>query len=118
MNKTNLIIQIVNEEIGVNCQAKNRTPKIIDARFLAMFFLWKYGMSKSEIGRYFKKNHATVINAIKKVEDYQIDKNFKLHFLRINQRIKNQVIEKKEDVVLEMLGYCPGELIKRYHDAL
>lgn len=114
----NKIIQIVNDEMGVDCRANTRTQHIKDARFLAMYFLWKNGINKSKIGNIFKRNRTTIYNALKKVEDYRFEKEFNNHFKRIDQRIKNQVIEIKEDVLKEILAICPEELLKRYNDAI
>lgn len=119
MKNTNKIIRIVNEEMGVNCTSITRKRSITDARFLAMYFIWKTGGSKNAIAKIFKKNHASVINAIKKVDIFRkVDAKFDEHYKNINAKIKTNFIEKKENVLKEILKYCPDDLIRRYHDAI
>ena len=119
MKTTNKIIRIVNEEMGVNCTLNTRKQSVTDARFLAMYFIWKTGSSKNATAKIFNKNHASVINAIKKVDVFRkVDEKFNAHYKNINAKIKTNFIEKKENVLKEIFKYCPEDLIKRYNDAI
>lgn len=119
MKNTNKIIRIVNEEIGVDCTSITRKRSVTDARFLAMYFIWKTGSSKNATAKIFNKNHASVINAIKKVDIFRkVDAKFDEHYRNINAKLKINFIEKKENVLKEIFKYCPDDLIRRYHDAI
>ena len=58
--------------------SRSRIRPIVEARSVAMYLLRKTGMSYTRIGRCFKRDHATVIWAIKNVENWlQVDKDFR-----------------------------------------
>lgn len=47
---------------------KARTPSVVKARHAAMWAAFQAGLSFSEIGREFGRDHTTVISAVRKVE--------------------------------------------------
>ena len=68
-----------------------------------MYFIWKTGSSKNATAKIFKKNHASVINAINKVDVFRkVDAKFDEHYKNINAKIKTNFIEKKENVLKEI----------------
>jgi chromosomal replication initiation ATPase DnaA len=79
----------------VNCTRKR---DVLEARYIAMYwsrvFTDKY---LRQIGEEFgKKDHATVINAIRKVNIYSVSKssteaNFKSHFKRVGERLRAMI---------------------------
>lgn len=61
-------------ENGYKCtlkqlQRKNKTKMIVEARQIAMYIIRQMGFSYMRIARAFHKNHATVINACRSVEE-------------------------------------------------
>lgn len=59
-----------------NLKKKSRERVLVDKRSYVYKLLHSRGASKLAIGRYFGKNHATVINGLKAYEIYRTDLNF------------------------------------------
>lgn len=67
------IIKIVLKELGVpltTMLSKNRRSEIIYNRHILAYFIHKYSkLGVTEIGKRLEKNHATIINSCKRIED-------------------------------------------------
>lgn len=69
-----LMARIVHEcaaESGVPAQdimGRSQKAKVAHARHVAMFLIHRKGHSLSEIGRFFGRDHTTVMAAVRKVE--------------------------------------------------
>jgi len=74
---------------AIDLQSKNRFPENVRQRTSAMYILYHfYGFSYSEIGRFFNKNHSTVIHAIKKIKKESIPSFEKLQPFPVANKIK------------------------------
>ena len=67
-NKIERVMQVI-ERDGLICNSRYRS--YLDKRSFIYAMLHKDGFSLVEIGKIFKKNHATIINGIKKHNDYK-----------------------------------------------
>ena len=67
-NKIERVMQVI-ERDGLICNSRYRS--YLDKRSFIYAMLHKDGYSLVEIGKIFKKNHATIINGIKKHHAYQ-----------------------------------------------
>ena len=69
--------------------SQSRVRGICDARFIAFSLLYKNSVSKSEIGRMFNKNHATVLNGIRQAEYFYLNNSeFQTYYDNIESNIK------------------------------
>lgn len=68
-----------------------RVPKVCDARHMIMAYLNTYPKySLMDIGRYFKRNHATIINAKNKVYSLSFtEPNFKQKYIDLTDYLNN-----------------------------
>lgn len=62
----------IDEVFNVNMLTKSRERKNINARICFAHLLVDRGYSKSEVARYMKKNHATIIHYCKSYDTYSI----------------------------------------------
>lgn len=65
------IVAICAEAYGVTVKdvmGRGRPEKVANARQLAMTLLYERGMTCSQVGRYFDRDHCTVLNGVKMTE--------------------------------------------------
>lgn len=116
-DKTEVIIKLIMRETGVTLDALKgnyRGRDVVDARALGMYFMRKYtNLSLYWIGEYFNKHHATVIHAMRKIEDLK----------QIDSRIASMVEQIEYDLrnAREQIGTCldysaRNELIGFYYN--
>lgn len=82
------ILKIVSIESDIPIpmlKAKGRQRHLADARFLAMYFINEIvGLSSIRIGRFFNRDHTTVLHALRMVKDlYKTDKQYRRRFEEI-----------------------------------
>tara|TARA_Y100001973_G_C5174092_1_gene320835 strand:- start:173 stop:691 length:519 start_codon:yes stop_codon:yes gene_type:complete len=78
------------------------------------FIVHRYGYSKIGIGRYLKKNHATVINSIKKTEIYRETNepgfckvyNFLIKYIKEHVGITSGIINRQTDAKSTLTTIC------------
>jgi IS30 family transposase len=101
MNRIDKILELIEKDGLVS---KNRHRHLIDKRSYLYNALRQEGYSLLEIGDLFNKNHATIINGIKKhefytkVKDYSYDKNTEEY----REKLELQIIPRrslKDDVL-------------------
>ena len=69
-NESNKIINRINKLTGYNIRSNNRKQEVVRGRQIAMYQIRKNTtLSLQEIGNIFNKDHATVIHALKVVQD-------------------------------------------------
>jgi chromosomal replication initiation ATPase DnaA len=65
-------IELYSKKAGLSAgdlKSKARITEIVIPRQVYWYYMKKHGFSYSEIGRMFKKNHATVMHGVKRVND-------------------------------------------------
>ena len=92
-----MIISVVFDYFGIDTSyrtAKVRDHEIVLSRQVSMYYIKKYTkQSLAGIGSYFQKDHATILHAIKTVNNYiDTDKKFRCDIERINNRILSKVM--------------------------
>jgi len=104
MISTNDIIKVVIDyfHIDESCLSeKSRCTELVKPRHLAMYFCRFYtNESFASIGRTFSRNHASVLHAIKSVENQnETDKRYYIQFKELQEKIKleNKMIEEITD---------------------
>lgn len=93
-----VIIQTVIEEVCMHFNitadaltGKSQKRKIANPRFIAFNLLFSFGVSKSKIGRIFKRSHATVISGLKSFQDYyDTEDEFKNNYDFLYNKINHQ----------------------------
>lgn len=106
LKASKLIIQLINEELGVDLTIPIRKREIVTARQIAMYFLYRnLNISMHDVGSIFinKKgkpyDHATVLHAIKQVEDLaKFDKNVKNTILKLKDRVSDIAKQEIKDI--------------------
>lgn len=80
------------------CSSSRKRP-IVDARHTAMYFVKKHTkLTLQQIGFVFGlRDHSSICHAINKVEDWQINKEYKLYFSQIEQRVNQNLSQVTED---------------------
>lgn len=86
------IIDLVNQETGLDIFRETRRREYVDARTFAVKLLRsELGITTVHIGKLFNKNHATIIHGLKLFDDlYETDNDFKTTYQRIYQKFKLQ----------------------------
>ena len=80
------------------------------SRFTLMNHLYEKGMNKSDIGRAFEKDHATVINGLKQYKELS-ETNFD-RFIGVRNRIEDLIIKfnhdktKTEPITTDIQAQC------------
>ena len=70
--------EAVNSVFGLDMMERTRKRPHVNARIVFSNILFERGYSKSEIGRYLNKNHATIIHYCKSFEGYvKTDEGYK-----------------------------------------
>jgi hypothetical protein len=91
------IIDIVNKMYGIDCRQNTRRREVVIPRQIAMYFIYKnVKVSSPCVGRYFKRDHATVLYAVKVVENIiesrsRDDKVYKEEIAEMRQDIKKHL---------------------------
>lgn len=80
------------------CSSSRNRP-IVDARHTAMYFIKQHSkLTLHQIGLLFGfRDHSSILHAIRKVEDWQINKEYKLYFTQIEQRVNQNLSQVTED---------------------
>jgi hypothetical protein len=78
----NCLVKIIKKHCKADPTKDTRLRKVIEARAIGYKVVQKtHNMSKSEIGRLFKKNHATIIHGLKVFKDlYETEPFFKFNY--------------------------------------
>jgi len=86
-----LIIKIINDytKTDVLKNTKTRKREYVEPRQMAMYFLYTYTtLSYEGVGRYFNKNHATVLHATRNIPNFiEYDKGLREMFVAIRANI-------------------------------
>jgi len=73
-NPVTSVLCAVSVEMGVPIPAlrgKGRTRRVSDARFVCYYLLtYSFGMSSTEVGYAFNRDHATVLHGLRQVEQW------------------------------------------------
>lgn len=90
--KIPVILDIVSRELGVETVLDNlgsRKRHLVDNRAMAMYHLRKFtNLSLSQIGKVFKKDHASVLHAMKVFSNqFDTSRNFRFKAIQIRRRI-------------------------------
>lgn len=84
----NLLFDLAEEYLGCNRKdvlSKKRTQPVVDARHVLIWVCKKVSsLTTTEIGRIFERHHATVLYAIKSIEE--IPEGSNLEYLKIKAR--------------------------------
>ena len=102
--KISKIISAVNEMYGVDCEINTRRRDIVIPRQIAMYFIHKFiGVTLAENGNYFKRDHATVIHALKCVNNIiesksKLDDDFKLNIKELDCDLKRHLSLSDEEI--------------------
>lgn len=94
-NKENITPDLIVDTVGKyykvlkrDILGKTRKKEIIIARHISMMMIRLHlELSLEEIGKYFKKDHSTVVNALKKLENQENDSSIKNAFSFLNEEI-------------------------------
>ena len=70
--------------------SKSRKTEFVEARWLAYRILYPMGFSLISIGRIFNRDHGTVLNGLKKMQDMIDTKNKRVRFMR--EELENKYI--------------------------
>lgn len=103
-----IIMKIVCKELEMNYEeVKNRKTgkmEFVYARHLYAYFCRKYTKESFKvIGEFIKKDHATIINSNKKIEDWiETDKTVKVLTDILHKKFSSQVLNFKEDEMEEI----------------
>ncbi len=83
--------------------SKTRQREICEPRQVSIFLMLEFvTKNKSEIGRFYDLNHATIINAEKRIEDIaEFDKNLRADLLFLREKISAEI--GKEDPKIELI---------------
>jgi len=113
--KVNRLKAIANNVFSVNVDSKNREVEVIEARATCYSILRKdCHLSYSEIGKYFFKNHATIMHHVKQFP----------HWIKYNEHLSNkfklckEVFKKNEMLFDDGLDIVDMMLIKKSVDRL
>lgn len=90
--KIPVILDIVSRELGVESVLNNlgsRKRHLVDNRAMAMYYLRKFSnLSLSQIGKVFKKDHATILHAMKIFSNqFETSRKFRFKAIQIRRRI-------------------------------
>lgn len=68
----------------------SRRRDVVNARFACLFFVKeKTGWTITRVGKLFNRHHASVVHAMKKIEDIDYDPEFKKTFLLMKKKTSN-----------------------------
>jgi len=91
-------VKLINFHLLVDITEETKIDKIKIARHIFYYLMSRRGFSKSELGRELKQSHATVIHAIKTIEnDMVYDKKLALNIELINACFDNNGIKKSKN---------------------
>lgn len=98
-----LLINTCCNSFGVTRQqlfSKRKDAHYVEARHIAMYLMRKYNLLRTlvAIGKYFKRDHTTVINAVDKVKGFiEVDTAYKNRVIDIESIVFKEVLEEKWD---------------------
>lgn len=98
MLPSHMVIETVCEAIGFDIERirlKTRKREVVEVRQMAMLFVYKYShMPLAEVGWVFKKDHATVLHAIRTMKNLvETDKNIAAIHKVIDEKLNNKIKE-------------------------
>ena len=114
--KVRKIIANVNHFYGVNCLDNTRKRDIVVPRQIAMYYaVRETNLTLTSVGLFFNKDHATVIHAMKCVENtLSYDKEFQKQKLELDKEMFKINFKTKEELkryeVKENICYMIGKL--------
>lgn len=96
------VVQIVSDNFGVQYDdilSPHRERAKTEARHTAQTLAYKYcGLSLSNIGKFFGRDHSTIIHARNNVKNYmEVYPSYRQKFDIIEAQIKNAMLEKCEE---------------------
>jgi cell division protein ZapA (FtsZ GTPase activity inhibitor) len=98
------IVNAVNNLYELDCTTDTRRREIVIPRQIAMYFIHKnLNVSLAVNGRYFKRDHATVLHAVKCVNNIitskgRIDDTFKENIKELDREIKRTLRLSDEEI--------------------
>ena len=98
------IVKTVNTMYGLDCTINSRKRNIVIPRQIAMYFIEKYlNVSLSVNGKYFNRDHATVIHALKCVNNIidsksKYDDAFKLDIKELDYDLRRHLSLSDEEI--------------------
>ena len=102
MDKSRLIIRIICKSMKLSeleVLSRKRDIDLVYARFFAMYFIKKIqGLSLEEVGKQVGyRNHATVINALKRIEELKFSKfePYYSYFQKLDKRFQRALVDEK-----------------------
>ena len=87
------ILQVVSNARGVSLEqliGRRRQQVVTRARFIAMYLLRIYGLSYPTIGSIFKRDHASVMNGVSKIEALLADSEMRAELAELSGRARLQ----------------------------
>lgn len=113
MEKHNLIKKRINKFLNIDIDNQTRQREYVEARMIYYWLCFYFtNMNLSNIAKTLKKNHATVIHAIKNFPIFmETDKQFKEKFLAIYETLKEDVEKKTEQMSLQELTFRYNQLL-------
>lgn len=98
----NTIFEYCLKQYGLRGTDLGRKTHLVYARAITAYMMYKYaGHNKSEIARFLKKDHATILHAIKKVDDYLLNADFKSVFLKVEKFVKRLYVQEYFENITE-----------------
>lgn len=79
-----------------NLRGENRLRSIVDMRSYIYYILYNKGFSKTDIGKIFKKDHATVIHGLKHYDALYKTKEFKNNIHLLKEDVSELIKELKK----------------------
>ena len=104
------LIDYINKSENIDVTKMIRREIFTFSRFTLMNHLYEKGMNKSDIGRAFEKDHATVINGLKQYKELS-ETNFD-RFIGVRNRIEDLIIKfnhdktKTEPITTDIQAQC------------
>lgn len=105
----NTLKRIINAELQLDILKKDRSMPYVNGRLIFSYILQNKGVTYQRIATHLGKNHATIINCVKKAEHYL---KYEPKLFRIYNECKT-IFENDYNSVLE---YSRDELLKAYLD--
>lgn len=113
MEKHDLIKKRINEFLDIDIDNQTRKSEYVEARMIYYWLCFYFtNMNLSNIAKTLKKNHATVIHAIRNFPNFmETDKKFKEKFLAIYETIKEDVQKNTKQMSLQELTFRYNQLL-------
>ena len=89
-----LIEKLVSERFGIGVYSirnlRNRDNLLIEAKYVCYYFLYNHlHQTKTKIGKTYKRNHASIISALRRLEDWKdTDSAFNAKIQEVEKKLK------------------------------